>query len=118
MLIGELARRAEVSRDTVRFYEQSGLIFSGVRRAGSRFYREYSLEMLERLTLIRQAKSAGFSLREMKQIFERYGTEVDAILLDEQKQIISAKLIEIENRMQQLKEIKKILLAYLREISS
>ena len=110
MLIGELARRAEVSRYTVRFYQRSGLITNGLRRAGSRFYRDYTDEALERLILIKQAKSAGFSLREVKHFFDLYGSDVDAIPLDEQRNIVNAKLSEIENRLQNLKKIKNYLL--------
>lgn len=117
MLIGELARRAEVSRDTVRFYQSGGLIKCGLRRAGSRFYRDYPDDALERLILIKQAKSAGFTLREIKYFFDLYGSDVDAIPPDEQRNIINAKISEIENRLRQLKTIKNYLLAQLKEIA-
>lgn len=116
MLIGELARRAGVSRDTVRFYQRGGLIKCGSRRAGSRIYRDYPDDALERLILIKQAKAAGFTLREVKYFFDLYGSDVDAIPLDEQKKIINAKLSEIEDRLRQLKTIKNYLLAQKKEI--
>ena len=116
MLIGELARRAEVSRDTVRFYQRSGLIAAGFRRAGSRVYRDYSDETLEQLVLIKQAKKAGFSLREVKYFFDIYGSDVEAIPIAEQRNIINAKLSEIEDRLKQLEAIKKYLLDQLKEI--
>ena len=116
MLIGELARRAGVSRDTVRFYQRSGLITCGSRRAGSRIYRDYPDDALERLILIKQAKSAGFTLREVKYFFDLYGSDVDAISPEEQKKIINTKLSEIENRLWQLRTIKTYLLAQRKEI--
>jgi MerR family transcriptional regulator, copper efflux regulator len=117
MLIGELSHRAEVSRDTVRFYQQSGLIASGLRRAGSRFYRDYSEETLERLVLIKQAKRAGFSLSEVKRFFDIYGSDVEAIPIKEQRIIINAKLAEIEDRLKQLKAIRTYLIDQLKVIA-
>jgi MerR family Zn(II)-responsive transcriptional regulator of zntA len=117
MLIGELARRAELSRDTIRFYHRNGLIAAGVRRAGSRFYGDYSDETLDRLILIKQAKKAGFSLREVKHFFDIYGSDVEAIPIKEQRNIINAKLSEIEDRLKQLKAIKNYLLDQLKEIA-
>lgn len=117
MLIGELARRAEVSRDTIRFYQDNGLIAAGFRRAGSRFYRDYSEETLERLILIKQAKKAGFSLREVKHFFDIYGSDVETIPIEEQRNIIKAKLSEIEDRLRQLKAVKNYLLEQLKEIA-
>jgi len=47
MRIGELAKRSEVSRDTIRFYERNGLIFSMPSDSGTNSYREYFEERSE-----------------------------------------------------------------------
>ena len=86
----------------------------GVRRAGSRLYRDYSDETRERLVLIKQAKKAGFSLREVKHFFDIYGSDVEAIPIAEQRNIIKNKLSEIEDRLKQLQAIKKYLLDQLK----
>ncbi len=44
MRIGELAQASAVSRDTLRFYEQRGLI---VARRSANGYRDYSPDMLQ-----------------------------------------------------------------------
>ncbi len=116
MLIGELASRAEVSRDTVRFYQRNGLITAGLRRAGRKYYGEYGADALERLILIKQAKSAGFTLREVKYFFDLYGSDIEAIPLNEQRNIVNSKLLEIEDRLKQLKTIRKYLIEQLKEI--
>jgi MerR family transcriptional regulator, copper efflux regulator len=41
MLIGEVARQAGVSRDTVRLYTRLGLVPCQPRQAGSRLYADY-----------------------------------------------------------------------------
>ncbi|MEL6903398.1 MAG: MerR family transcriptional regulator, partial [Cyanobacteria bacterium J06606_4] len=66
MLIGELAKQSNLSKDTIRFYEKIGLLSAGERRAGSRVYKEFPPHTLMRLQLIRQAKKLGFTLSEIK----------------------------------------------------
>lgn len=68
MLIGELARRACVKPQTVRYYETLGLL-SRVERSVSG-YRRYGPHALEELQFIRKAQSLGFSLDDVKQILE------------------------------------------------
>ena len=50
MRIGELARRLEVSTDTVRFYERAGWLPSAARATNG--YREYREEDVEHLRLL------------------------------------------------------------------
>ena len=50
MRIGELARRAGVSTDTVRFYERSGWLPRPPRQANA--YREYGETDIEHLRLL------------------------------------------------------------------
>ncbi len=66
MRIGELSQRTSVSRDTIRFYERSGLI--GSRPSGSRTnsYRDYPEQTALTLELIREAQAAGFTLDELR----------------------------------------------------
>lgn len=62
MRIGELARASAVSRDTLRFYEQRGLI-AAQRSANG--YRHYPVEMLQLVLYIKTAQRLGFSLSEI-----------------------------------------------------
>lgn len=63
MKIGELARRAGVNVQTVRYYERRGLLDEPARRASG--YREYGAEALDRLRFIRRAQELGFTLAEI-----------------------------------------------------
>ena len=65
MRIGELARRAEVSRDTIRFYERHGLIRSEANVAQTNSYRDYPEEALMTLEVVRDAQAAGLSIAEI-----------------------------------------------------
>lgn len=66
MRIGELAARAEVNIQTLRFYEREGLLRPPVRTASG--YRSYTESDLERLHFIRLCQGLGFSLREIQQL--------------------------------------------------
>lgn len=68
MRIGELAAKAGVSVQTVRYYERRGLLEQAVRtRAG---YRDYAEADLSRLRFILRAKGLGFTLSEIRELLE------------------------------------------------
>jgi DNA-binding transcriptional MerR regulator len=60
---GELARRAGVSVDTLRHYERRGLLPAARRESNG--YRQYPPDTLDRVHLIQQALSLGFTLDEL-----------------------------------------------------
>lgn len=63
MTIGQLARAAGVSTQTVRFYEREGILPKPRRRASG--YRQYGPPIAERVRFIRAAKEVGFTLKEI-----------------------------------------------------
>ena len=66
MGIGELARRAGVPIDTVRYYERNRLVLPAGRKASG--YRQYGEAEIARLRFIRRAKGLGFSLDEIREL--------------------------------------------------
>lgn len=64
--IGEIARRCDVSRDTLRFYEREGLIEPRRRTAAG--YRLYSASDEERVRFIRRAQALGLSLDDIRAV--------------------------------------------------
>ncbi|WP_131668238.1 MerR family transcriptional regulator [Psychrobacter pygoscelis] len=90
LLIGQLARAANTTKDTIRHYDELGLLKSRKRQAGSRLYTEYHPECIERIELIKGAQTIGFKLNEIKNgLNDYYDGTLD---IDEQIQAISAKL--------------------------
>lgn len=68
MKIGELANKAEVNIDTVRYYERQGLLPAPQRlRSG---YRQYEPQDVSRLRFVRRAKALGFTLIEIRDLLE------------------------------------------------
>ena len=64
LTIGQVARRAGVGVETVRFYERQGLLAEPARTPAG--YRQYPAEVVARFRFIRRAKGLGFSLREVE----------------------------------------------------
>ena len=60
MRIGEVARQAGVSVDTVRFYERVGVLPQAARTSSG--YRDYAPETVERIELTRELQAIGFTL--------------------------------------------------------
>jgi DNA-binding transcriptional MerR regulator len=60
MRIGEIAKRAGVTVDTVRFYERVGVLPAPARTESG--YRDYEPETAERIQLTRELQGIGFTL--------------------------------------------------------
>jgi len=96
-MIGALAKRAECKVQTIRYYEEIGVMPPPLRAANNR--RIYNDTHLERLTFIRHSRSLGFSLDTIRELLAladeeaRPCAEVDAIArghLDEVERKIAA----------------------------
>ena len=68
MLIGELARKAAVNIQTIRFYERERLL--PVPSRDSSGYRRYETSDLERVTFIKGNQELGFTLEEIRQLVD------------------------------------------------
>jgi len=94
LLIGELAAKANTTKDTVRHYEQLGLLKSRKRQAGSRLYTEFHPECIERIELIKSAQAIGFTLIEIKNSLNDYydgHLDIDSQLLLTQQKLEQVK---------------------------
>ncbi|MDF2388807.1 MerR family transcriptional regulator [Nostoc ellipsosporum NOK] len=115
MLIGELSKKTGLSKDTIRFYEKLGLIAGSDRQAGTRLYKEYSLETVERLLMISQGKGLGFTLSEIKQLLNEW--DGGTLSKRDQIKIIECKVEEIAEKMRQLDTIKTYLVNKLSKLN-
>ncbi|HEY6250522.1 MAG TPA: MerR family transcriptional regulator [Candidatus Angelobacter sp.] len=68
MHIGELARAAGISIQTIRFYEREKLLPPPPRTAAG--YRTYGQHDLDRVLFIRRNHEIGFTLAEIKQLLD------------------------------------------------
>ena len=70
MKISQLENKSGLSRDTIRYYEDIGLLPAPHRSANG--YRIYTNDHLAILQFIVQGKAIGFSLKEIKSGLDRY----------------------------------------------
>ena len=66
MTIGQLAERAGVNVETVRYYERRGLLPEPARTDAG--YRSYEPEAVARLRFIKRAQGLGFTLHEIEDL--------------------------------------------------
>ena len=105
MKIGELAKRADVPIDTVRYYEREGLIPPPIRRASG--YRDYVDADVDRLRFMRRAKGLGFTLHEIRELLSLTAMSGDDMAaLNAQTQ---AKLRDVEARIHALTRMREAL---------
>lgn len=107
MLIGELAKASDTTKDTIRHYDELGLLLSSNRQAGSRVYKEFSADNLERLEMIRLAKYMGFTLGEIAQQIESY--YAGSISHDEQIALLEARMHDVQKRIEEMNQVKNYL---------
>jgi Hg(II)-responsive transcriptional regulator len=109
MTVSELARKAGVHLETVRYYEREGLLPEPERTSGGhRIYREQDAA---RLRFIQHAKDVGFTLKEVQELL-RLREAPDATCADV-AEIARRKLGEIEGKIALLRGMKDHLVALL-----
>lgn len=102
-LRGELAKMAGINMETLRYYEKNQLI--PIPKRSDNGYRLYSEDTLEILAFIKSAKSAGFTLGQIRTIFTVVkGENIDLKYLEE---LLSQKILEIDKKMNELKNLQE-----------
>lgn len=105
--IGELAKRAGVSIDTLRYYEKVKLLPKPARSSGG--FRLFAPEHIERVRFIRQAQELGFSLDEIRGLLATGGAEECRRVRD----LLKRKLSELDERLKALKDFRLVLTHHL-----
>ena len=100
---GQVAERAGVNLQTLRYYERRGLLAEPARSPGG--HRMYPPETVTVLRVIKAAQRLGFTLEEVADLVEvgrhRHGGPADAGL----RARVVAKLTEVEARIGDLQVI-------------
>jgi Hg(II)-responsive transcriptional regulator len=105
LTIGQVARRARVGIETVRFYEREGLLNEPARRASG--YRQYTEDVVARLRFIKRAKALGFTLKEIGELLAlRLDPETSCA---EIKDRAKAKIDDIQAKIRDLQQMGEAL---------
>lgn len=105
--IGEVAKRAGVSIDTLRYYEKMKLLPKPTRSSGG--FRLFAPEHIKRVRFIKQAQELGFSLDEIKGVLATGGAEECRRVRD----LLKRKLSELDERLKAMKDFRRVLTRHL-----
>lgn len=104
MLIGELSKQTQLSRDTIRFYEKRGLIKALPSTSEFNTYKNYTEKNLSTLMWIKKAKGFGFTLNEIAELLELVdNNEANCSILREK---VIDKVADIDMKIQELTNMK------------
>lgn len=106
LTMGRLAKRAQVNPETIRYYEREGIL-DPPRRLPSG-YRIFSEESVQRIRFIKRAQKLGFSLHEIQELLSMR-LELTGQECAEVKQLASAKIVEIDQKIKALAAMRSVL---------
>ncbi len=102
MQIGQLAQRADVAIDTVRYYERNGILPKPERQASG--YRRYGDDDVSRLRFVRRSKALGFTLVEIRDLLALSARRADDMA--GLKAAAIEKLAHVEHKLEELTRIR------------
>lgn len=105
LTIGKLAAQADVTADSLRFYEREGLIAPASKSGAG--YRLYEEDAVVRLRFIAHAKQCGFTLAEIQELLT-VQSKKSACCGDVRRQVVEKKL-QLEARIKAMKAMSKAL---------
>ena len=102
--IGEVAAESGIAASAIRYYEAEGLIPKVPRRGGRRVYDS---SILDRLALIELAKSAGFTIAEVKKLMRGFDGRTPPGA--RWRRLAEDKLAELEARIAEAERMTQVL---------
>jgi DNA-binding transcriptional MerR regulator len=111
MQTDEDAARADVNVQTLRYYERRGLLGRPPRTASG--YRRYSEEAVRIVRFVKRAQELGFTLDEAEQLLRL--RRINPSRRSSVRALATAKLADIESKIQQLAAMRAALQQMLSE---
>ncbi len=111
LTIGQLARKAEINLETIRYYERRGLIKRPDKPATG--YRQYSNDLLQQLFFIKRAKALGFNLDEIENLLSLsvgHCTEIQSLAVQ--------KLDQVRYKIKDLQRLEDVLSDLVRQCNA
>ena len=105
LTIGQVAGRAGVGVETVRFYEREGLIPEPPRTPSG--YRQYAPDAVVRIRFIKRAKELGFTLKEIKELLALRAAP--GARCEQVRRVAAEKIEDIDRKIEHLGSMRKAL---------
>ena len=107
MKIGEVATRAEVTVDTVRFYERVGVLPAPARTASG--YRDYDPGTVERIRFTRELQKIGFTLTDAVDALAAH--DAGGATCESERWRLDAALDRVEAKLTELNRLRGRIIA-------
>lgn len=104
--IGQLAKLANVTPDTIRYYEKQQMMDHEVRTQGG--FRLYNDSDLQRLKFIRYGRHLGFTLEAIRELLS-IRVDPEHHTCEESKSIVQKRLDEVAAMLKELKHMQRSL---------
>mgnify|MGYP003365658793 CR=1 FL=1 len=105
--IGDLVKELRINKETIRYYEKIGLLSEPKKDKNG--YRIYSKDDIEKIRFILIVKNFGFSLKEIGMLLPKIYDEILEENMENIKAIVEYKISEIDNKINELEETKRLL---------
>ena len=107
--ISQLAEQAQVTQDTIRYYEREGLL-QPVGRNNSN-YRIYNETSIRRIRFIKEAQSYGFNLNEVRKLLQLIGSDSTFLsvtnYINKKLEDIDDEISLLTNKKEKLEQLKR-----------
>lgn len=96
LTIGQLAKNARVTIETIRYYQRKGLLTEPDKPTTG--YRQYPTEAVARIKFIKSAQQAGFTLKEISELLCLDGKHCDDVrkLAEQKRQQIDEQIKNLQ----------------------
>jgi DNA-binding transcriptional MerR regulator len=111
MKIGQVASEADVTIDTVRFYERRGVLPEPTRRPSG--FREYPASTVERIRMARMLQSLGFTLDEIIEMLHAHDT--GTATCDSEQWRLEGALDRIDAKIAELRRTRRLISTTIKE---
>lgn len=105
LTIGQVAQRAGVHVETIRYYERRRLLPEPPRRRSG--YRAYPVDAVRRIRFIKSAQDLGFSLDEIAELLEMRVTANTTCA--DVRRLAEDRLDEVEERIRKAQAMRRTL---------
>ena len=107
MKIGELAKMAQCTTETIRFYEKEGLLPQASRTDSN--YRNYTEEHAERLRFIRNCRALDMTHAEIRRLLS--ATDAPGESCGSINSLVDEHIVHVDKRIDELTQLKSQLVA-------
>jgi DNA-binding transcriptional MerR regulator len=108
--ISDVARRAGVTPDTIRYYERLGVLPHPPRTAGG--LRTYGDDVLPRVRFIQQAQALGLTLKDVKELVANEGRGGEQ-RCRRVRDLLKNRLADVDTRITEMQAFRRTLRRHL-----